>query len=91
MELVLNKVVEIKGYGLDPYNRLLGVLFLKEKNINLEMIKAGFAQVSQGGMPKGFDSIPYLKAEKEAKDTNSGIWRLGDDGRSPRKQNSARD
>jgi len=44
-ELVLNKTVDIKGYGLGPYNRVLGVIYLDGKNINLEMVKAGLAEV----------------------------------------------
>ena len=43
--LILNKVVEIKGYGLGPYNRILGVIYLNDKNINLEMVRAGLAEV----------------------------------------------
>jgi len=53
--LLLNKVVEIKGYGLGPYNRILRVVYLNNKNINLEMIRAGLAEVYQGNPPKGFD------------------------------------
>ena len=33
--LVLNRMVDIKGYGLGPYNRILGVIYLNGKNINL--------------------------------------------------------
>jgi endonuclease YncB( thermonuclease family) len=47
--LVLNKVVEIKEYGHDRYGRTLAVVFLEGKNINLEMVKAGLAEVYRGG------------------------------------------
>jgi micrococcal nuclease len=43
--LVLNRMVDIKGYGSDRYGRVLGVVSLNGKNINLEMIKAGLAEV----------------------------------------------
>ena len=36
--LVLNKTVDIKGYGLDRYNRILGVIYLNKQNINLETV-----------------------------------------------------
>ena len=78
-DFVLNEVVEIKGYGLDQYNRLWGVVYLNGKNINLEMIKAGLAKVFRSKTPKGFDLTPYLKAETEARDANKGMWGLGDE------------
>ena len=56
--LILDKVVEIKGYGLDRYSRILAIIFLEGRNINLEMVKAGLAEVYRGRPPKGFDSIP---------------------------------
>ena len=75
---MLNKVVEIKVYGLDRYNRVLGVIFLEGKNINLEMNKAGLAEVYRGKPPKGFDSKPYIQSEAEAKETQRGMWSLGE-------------
>ena len=80
----MNKVVEIKYYGLDRYYRVLGVIFLEDKNINLEMIRAGLAEVYQGKPPKGFDSKPYFQAETEAKKTQRGMWSLGDKYISPK-------
>ena len=43
--LVLNKTVDIKGYGLGRYGHILGVIYLNGKNINLEMVKSGLAKV----------------------------------------------
>jgi endonuclease YncB( thermonuclease family) len=82
--LVLNKIVDIKGSCTDGYNRLLGVIYLEFKNINLEMVKAGLAEVYRGKQPEGFDSTPYLEAEKEAREAKSGMWGLGDEYISPR-------
>lgn len=82
-KLVHNKVVDIKGYGLDDYNRLLAVVNLGGKNINLEMIKQGMAEVYKGSPPKGFNTDVYKKAEKEAKKSSRGIWSQGDDYISP--------
>ena len=76
--LILNKIVEIKGYGLGPYNRVLGVIYFDDKNINLEMIKQGLAEVYRGKHPKGFDPTSYRSAEKEARAAKRGIWSLGD-------------
>ena len=35
--MVLDKIVEIKGYGLGPYNRILGVVYVDGKNVNPEI------------------------------------------------------
>jgi micrococcal nuclease len=83
-ELVLNKTVDVKGYGLGPYNRILGVITLNGKNINLEMIKAGLAEVYRGIAPYRFDLDPYWKSEREARIAKKGMWVLGDKYVSPK-------
>jgi len=75
-KLVLGKVVDIKGYGLDQYERVLGVVFLKGKNINLEMVRAGVAEVYKGNHPVGLNLVPYRKVEEEAREAKRGIWAL---------------
>jgi len=74
--LILNKAVDIKGYGMGPYNRILGVIDLNGKNINLVMVKAGLAEVYRGKAPHGLDLLPYRQAEREAKAEIRGMWSL---------------
>ncbi len=50
--MVLYKTVDIKGYGLDRYGRILGVVFVDGKNVNLELVKSGLAEVYRGKPPK---------------------------------------
>jgi micrococcal nuclease len=76
-ELVLNRVVEIKGYGLDRNDDVLGVIFLNGKNINIEMIRAGLAEVSGEELPRDLDLGPYRKAQNEAMKAERGIWLQG--------------
>ncbi len=73
-ELILNELVDIKAYGLDTNDRILGVVFLEGKNINLEMVRAGLAEVCRGKPPKGLNLEPYLKVESEARKAKRGIW-----------------
>jgi endonuclease YncB( thermonuclease family) len=82
--LVLNKSVEIKEYGHDRYGRVLAVVTLGGKNINLEMVKAGFAEVYRGEHAKGFDPAPYVEAEKDARSAKKGMWVQGAKYVSPR-------
>ena len=83
--LVLNKSVEVKSYGTDRYGRTLGVVFLGGKNVNLEMVKAGLAEVYRGKPAGGLDLEPYWKEEAESKKAGIGMWSLGDKYISPRK------
>jgi len=72
--MVLNKKVFIKGYGSDRSNRILSVVYVDRKNVNLELVKAGLAEVYRGKPPRGFDLSPYLTAEAQAKSQRRGMW-----------------
>jgi len=76
--LVLGKIIELKGYGLDNFNQILGVVQFNGKNVNLEIVKKGYAEVCKDNLPETFNINPYEKAEKEDKKTGLGIWFLGD-------------
>jgi micrococcal nuclease len=90
--LILNKMVEIKGYGIAPYpyNHLLGEVYVGSDNINVSMLRKGLAEVSVGEPPMGLDITPYLEAEKEAKKSGRGMWCLGDKYVSPSEWRKAR-
>ena len=79
-QLVLNKTVEVKGYGKAGYpdNYIVGVIYAQGKNINLELVRRGVAEVHKEGLPEGFDVEPYLAAETEARENKTGMWILGD-------------
>ena len=76
--LVLNKPVDIVSYGTDRYGRTLGVVYVEGKNVNLEMVRAGLAEVYRGRPAKGFDNGPYQEAEDAARQARAGMWSLGD-------------
>ncbi|MBW1690571.1 MAG: nuclease [Deltaproteobacteria bacterium] len=83
---MLNKRVEITGYGIGPhpYNHLIGEIFLGDTNINIELIKEGLAEVWREKSPAGFPIDLYRKAQEEAQKVRRGIWSLGDKYMSPR-------
>lgn len=58
---------------MEPYNRQLTKVLIDGKNVNLEMIKAGFAEVYRGKSPKNFNIEPYKRAEALAKEKKIGI------------------
>jgi len=73
-DLLLNKTVEIRGYGLDVYNQVLGLITIDGRNINLEMVFSGMARASKRRPPREFDLAPYQNAERQAKRGKRGIW-----------------
>jgi endonuclease YncB( thermonuclease family) len=76
--LILNQVVEIKSYGFDGDGRMLGEVFGEDRNINIEMLKAGLAEVYRGTPASGLEMELYWKAEGEAKAAERGMWVQGD-------------
>lgn len=83
-DLVLYKIVDVKGYGTGRYGRILGIVFVNGKDANLEMVKAGLAEVYRGKPAKGLDLDAYWAAEEEAKQAEIGMWSLGGKYISPR-------
>jgi micrococcal nuclease len=82
--LVLYQTVSIRAYGQDKYGRVLGEVFLSDRSINLEMVKAGLAEVYRGAPVQGQDLEPYWTAEKEARAAGRGMWVQGSKYISPR-------
>jgi len=62
----------------------LGVIYLDDKNVNLEMVKAGLAEVYSGKPPRGLDILLYHQAEVEAKKQGIGMWSLAEEYISPK-------
>ena len=73
--LILNKQVDINGFGLDTSNRVLGVITINGINVNLEMVKAGLAEVCRE-RSAGNDIVLYRWAEADAQKAERGIWSL---------------
>jgi micrococcal nuclease len=72
-----NRSADVKSYGVDRYGRVLGEVFVDGNNVNLEMVKAGLAEVYRGNPAQGQDVGPYWKAEETAKKAGPGMWVLG--------------
>ena len=80
-DLILGKQVTMKQIGIDRKNLLLAIIYLEtsqglfssgRQNINLEMIKQGFAEVDP--VRSGLNIAPYRKAQKTAKKQKLNIW-----------------
>lgn len=75
--LVRDRIVHIRGYGLDSEDRLLGMIFCEEQNINLEMVRAGLARVDPRTAPGNLDLESFWKAQAEARRAGRGFWSKG--------------
>jgi len=81
--LILNKRVSIKGYGEKSYGLMWGEVFLDDRNVNLEMLRAGYAAVYLEKSPKELDLSRYYADQMEAKAAKKGVWALGNNYVSP--------
>ncbi|MCP3872375.1 MAG: DUF4124 domain-containing protein [Desulfobacteraceae bacterium] len=72
--LVDDKKVTLKSYGTGGYNRQLAEVFVGNKNINLEMIKSGLAEVYKGKLSKKLAAQIYFQEELKAKHAGLGMW-----------------
>jgi len=71
--LVADREVRVTYAKRDKYGRILGTVYLDGRDINLEMLKAGYAWHY-----KRFDSTPaYAQAESAARTAKRGLWQDG--------------
>lgn len=74
--LVNGEEVQVDIYGIDQYQRVLAYVFTPDgRNLNLELVAAGLAEVYVGG-----EYGPYKRElealEKDARKTKTGMWNL---------------
>ena len=70
---ILDKKVKIDIIDIDRYKRMVGIVYLDNRNINLEMVKEGYAWAYREYLQRPYAS-EYLDAEKEARDKRLGLW-----------------
>lgn len=62
--------VRVEGEDIDQYGRLLGTLWIGERNINLEMVSDGWAWEFSGRVP----DRRIVEAESAARAGRRGLW-----------------
>jgi micrococcal nuclease len=72
--LLYEKDVTLIAQGEDRYGRVLGNLFSNELNVNMLMVKFGFAWVYD----KYAKNSSLYKYQDQAKAENLGLWRAKD-------------
>lgn len=69
-EKVFGRTVVVEYHKKDKYKRIIGTIWLENRNINLEMVQDGYAWAYR----KYLDDINFLQAEKDARDNKFGLW-----------------
>ena len=70
---VLRRKVKVDIIDIDRYKRMVGIVYLDKRDINLEMVRGGWAWAYREYLDRPYASA-YLNAEKEASDKRSGLW-----------------
>ena len=74
---IMGKQVKVDILDIDKYKRMVGIIWLDDRNINLEMISEGYAGAFIEYLKPPYRS-PFIKAEHVAKSSRRGIWSLPD-------------
>lgn len=79
----LGSIITANITEIDRYGRSVATIYKDDLNINLEMIKKGFAEIYAKYMPdkKTFDT--YSTAQSNAQKTGAGVWMQGENYVSP--------
>jgi endonuclease YncB( thermonuclease family) len=75
-DLIYDKQVSVEHFKTDRYKRILGKIRVGQTDINLSMIRQGFAwhfKKYQNDQPLE-DRLAYIRAEEEARATKRGLW-----------------
>lgn len=69
--LVWKKQVKVVVKGTDQYGRTVGILFINDLEVNLEMVRRGMAWVYR----EFNQDKKYLEAEEVARRSELGLWK----------------
>jgi endonuclease YncB( thermonuclease family) len=75
-QLIGGKVVDLIPVEQDKYDRLVAVVMLGERNVNLEMVARGNAWAFRRFLGEFEDDPLYCEWEAKARDQQLGLWRL---------------
>ncbi len=74
---IKGRQVKLDIIDIDKYRRLVSIVWLHGRNINLEMIREGHAEAFIEYLKPPYRE-EFLEAEREAKSAKLGIWALPD-------------
>jgi micrococcal nuclease len=72
---IMGKQVRLDIIDIDRYKRMVGMIWIGNRNINLEMVKEGYAEAYPEYLKEPYRA-QFIQAEKEARSARRGIWSL---------------
>ncbi|MFO7570628.1 MAG: thermonuclease family protein [Smithellaceae bacterium] len=69
--------IQLGVIEMDKHHRLVGIIWMGNRNINLEMLQEGHAEAFVEYLKPPY-RLKFLQAEREAKSAKRGIWSLPD-------------
>jgi micrococcal nuclease len=72
---IMGKQVRLDIIDIDRYKRMVGMIWLGNRNINLEMVNEGYAEAYVEYLKEPY-RLQFITAEQEAKSVKRGIWSL---------------
>jgi endonuclease YncB( thermonuclease family) len=74
---LMGKQVRLDILDIDKYRRMVCMVWLDSRNINLEMVREGYAEAFLEYLKEPYRS-QFMRAEMEARSEKRGIWSLPD-------------
>ncbi|MFH1081660.1 MAG: thermonuclease family protein [Pseudomonadota bacterium] len=72
---IMGMQVRLDIIDIDKYRRMVCMVWLSDRNINLEMVREGYAEAYVEYLKEPYRS-QFMRAELEAKSAKRGIWSL---------------
>lgn len=72
---IMGRQVRLDILDIDKYKRMVGMIWLDDRNINLEMVREGYAEAFVEYLKPPYRT-QFLEAESEAKAAKRNIWSL---------------
>lgn len=72
---IMGKKIKLDIMDIDQYKRMVGIIWLGSRNINLEMVQEGYAEAYVEYLREPYKG-QFLQAQQEARSAKRGIWTL---------------
>jgi endonuclease YncB( thermonuclease family) len=72
---IMGKQVRLDIIDIDQYKRMVGMIWIGDRNINLEMVREGYAEAYVEYLKEPYRA-QFIRAEREARSARRGIWSL---------------
>jgi endonuclease YncB( thermonuclease family) len=72
---IMGQQIRLDIIDIDQYKRMIGMVWIGNRNVNLEMLQEGYAEVYYIYLKEPYKR-QFLQAQRDAKSAKIGIWSL---------------